>query len=62
MERITADTLARLIFDEIKPVNPHGSQDDLYFGMPYCSHATEKAKRMASNILEKYEVIERELA
>jgi len=50
------DQLAREIFEDIKPSNPHGPQDDLYFGMPYCSYQTEQAKRIAERILEKFTV------
>lgn len=52
------DNVAREIFEFIKPSNPHGPQDDLYFGMPYCSHETEKARKIADRLLEKFKVVE----
>jgi len=52
------DELAKEIFEEVKPSNPHGPQDDLYFGMPYCSNATAQARRIADRILSKFTPIE----
>ena len=56
MDLQVRDKLAREIFEDIKPSNPHGPQDDLYFGMPYCSYQTEKAIKMATRLLEKFEI------
>lgn len=52
------DTLAEEIFEKIKPSNPHGSQSDLYFGMPYCKAQTEQARAIADSILSKFVLAE----
>lgn len=52
-----ANQLARHIFEFIKPSNPHGPQDDLYFGMPYCSHQNAQATKIATSILENFNLV-----
>ena len=51
------DELAKEIFEDIKPSNPHGSQSDLYFGMPYCSYQTEQARKIADRILANFHLV-----
>lgn len=58
MNTYLRDQLAREIFEDIKPGNPHGPQSDLYFGMPYCSHQTQQARNIADRILNNFKVVE----
>lgn len=57
---IREDELARLVFEDVQPTNPHGSQSDLYYGMPYCKYESERALKIARNILAKYEVTKKD--